>query len=90
MSVASLLKISGQFLKARLVVMHDGAALVAFGDDLEQQVGAELVDREISELVDRSIAMVSGSAAWRVSGPRRRRRRTRVWMMSMAVVKSTE
>ncbi len=31
---------------------EDGAALVALGDDLEQQVGAEFVDWEVPELID--------------------------------------
>jgi len=30
---------------------QDGATLVALGDDLEQQVGAELVDRQVPDLV---------------------------------------
>jgi hypothetical protein len=30
---------------------QDGAALVALGDDLEQQVGAELIDREVADFV---------------------------------------
>ena len=31
---------------------HDGAALVAFAEDLKEQVGAKFVDRKIAEFVD--------------------------------------
>ena len=30
---------------------HDGAALVALADDLEEQIGAMLVDRQVAELI---------------------------------------
>ena len=46
----SLLKIPASACR-RHYAHEDGAALVALGDDLEQQVCAELVDREVPELI---------------------------------------
>ena len=31
---------------------QDGAALVALGDDLEQQVGTEFVDRKVADFIE--------------------------------------
>ncbi len=69
---------------------EDGAALVTLGDDLEQQVGTELVDREISAsssttnnfgLRYRCIVRFREPVAAAADS---------VWMISIAVVNGTE
>jgi hypothetical protein len=42
----------GPLLEGFIGGKHDGAAFVALADDLEEQVGAALVDREIADLVE--------------------------------------
>ena len=39
-------------LKGRLVPIADGGAFLAFGDDLEQQLGAAGVDLDVAQLVE--------------------------------------
>ncbi len=41
----------GPLLEGSLVVSTDGAALVALADDLEEEVGAALIDGEVADLV---------------------------------------
>jgi len=38
----------------------DGAALVAFGDDLEEQIGAELIDGEIFDFIGQDVDVDQG------------------------------
>ena len=86
---ASLLKISGPTLKGLVGREDDRAALIALADDLEQEVGAHLVEREIAELVHNEelrgrycfSSALRRWAAWAA---------TRLLSASTAVVKSTE
>ena len=62
-------------LNGRLVAIAIGGAFLAFGDDLEQQLGAAWVDLDVAEFVEAE--QVEAAVAADDAGQRRVRRRLR-------------